>query len=57
MFLIIGTDQMLVLGFEQGYWAFMLALICFFVFTFRKSKRSKGDDTDTPESREKVKRK
>jgi hypothetical protein len=39
MFVIIGIDQTLFLGFNHGYWAFMLALITFFVFTYRKSRK------------------
>ena len=39
MFLIIGIDQTIVLGFEKGYWAFMLALAAFFAFTYRKGKQ------------------
>jgi hypothetical protein len=38
-FLIIGIDQSIVLGFSHAYWAFMLALITFFWFTLRKSRK------------------
>jgi hypothetical protein len=42
MFLIIGLDQTLVLGFKNGYWAFMAASVTFFAFTYRKSARKAG---------------
>ena len=38
-FLIIGIDQTIVLGFSQAYWAFMIALLTFFMFTLRKSRK------------------
>lgn len=44
MFLIIGTDQTLKLGFQNSYWAFMLALVTFFAFNYRKSKRADGGE-------------
>jgi hypothetical protein len=39
VFLIIGMDQIVVLGFGQAYWAIMLALMLFFVYTLRKKKK------------------
>ncbi len=39
VFAIIGIDQILTLGFGQGYWAIMLALVLFFVYTLRKAKK------------------
>lgn len=46
-FLIIGVDQTIVLGFSEGYWAFMLSLVLFFVYNFRKNKKMAAKD-DTP---------
>ena len=40
VFLIIGIDQIITLGFGHAYWALMLAMILFFVFTLRKRKKS-----------------
>jgi hypothetical protein len=39
VFLIIGIDQIIVLGFGQGYWAIMIALVFFFVFNLRRQKK------------------
>ncbi len=39
VFLIIGIDQTITLGFTRGYWAIMMALILFFVYNLRKRKR------------------
>lgn len=39
VFLIIGIHQIIVLGFQNAYWAIMLTLILFFVVTLRKSKK------------------
>ena len=38
VFLIIGIDQIIVLGFSHGYWAIMIALVLFFVYNLRKRK-------------------
>jgi hypothetical protein len=54
MFLIIGLDQTLVLGFEKGYWAFMLALIPFFIHSYRKAKRN---DSSGPPNAQKTSKK
>jgi hypothetical protein len=35
-FLIIGIHQVMVLGLGQAYWALMLTLVLFFIFTLRK---------------------
>jgi hypothetical protein len=48
LFLIIGVDQMIVLGFREGYWAFMLALITFFAFNLRKTRREDRSGTPAP---------
>ena len=50
LFLIIGVDQAIVLGFSHAYWAFMLALISFFGFNYRKGRRaaSKPDQDEKP---------
>jgi amino acid permease len=40
VFLIIGIDQSITLGFASAYWALMLALILFFLYTFRKRKKA-----------------
>jgi amino acid permease len=39
VFLIIGIDQMVTIGFTSGYWSMMLALIFFFVYNLRRRKR------------------
>jgi hypothetical protein len=39
VFLIIGIDQIITLGFSHAYWAIMLALVLFFVYTLRKRKQ------------------
>jgi hypothetical protein len=38
VFLIIGIDQIITLGFASAYWAMMAALVFFFVFNFRRRK-------------------
>jgi hypothetical protein len=47
MFLIVGIDQTVVLGFSKGYWAFMMALISFFIYNYRKS-RKQGPEGEPP---------
>lgn len=37
-FIIIGIHQVVYVGFGQGYWAIMLALIFFFLYNLRKRK-------------------
>lgn len=37
-FLIIGIHQIMTLGFAYGYWAIMLALIFFFIYTLKRRK-------------------
>ena len=37
-FLIIGIHQTMRVGFSNGYWALMLALVFFFGFNLRKRK-------------------
>lgn len=39
VFLIIGVDQIIILGFANGYWAIMLSLILFFVYNLRRRKK------------------
>lgn len=39
VFLVIGIDQIFVLGFAHAYWAIMLALVLFFVYTLRRRRR------------------
>jgi hypothetical protein len=39
VFLIIGIDQIITLGFGHGYWAIMIALVFFFVYNLRRRKR------------------
>lgn len=53
MFLIIGIDQTLFLGFQAGYWAFMLALAAFFAFTYRKSRRAEPTKPEKPKAKRK----
>ena len=38
VFLIIGIHQTMVLGIGNSYWALMLALILYFVYSLRKKK-------------------
>jgi hypothetical protein len=44
LFLVIGIDQSIVLGFTHAYWAFMLALAAIFFFNYRRSRRSNDQD-------------
>jgi len=37
-FVIIGIHQVINVGFENGYWAIMLALVFFFLYNLRKRK-------------------
>ena len=37
-FLIIGIDQIMKVGFANGYWAMMIALIFFFLFKLRRGR-------------------
>jgi hypothetical protein len=39
VFLIVGIDQIVTIGFTSGYWSMMLALIFFFVYNLRRRKR------------------
>jgi hypothetical protein len=39
VFLIIGIDQIMVLGFASAYWAIMLALVLFFMYNLRRRKK------------------
>jgi hypothetical protein len=39
-FIVIGIDQTIFYGFENSYWAFMLALTLFFTFTLRKGRQN-----------------
>jgi hypothetical protein len=47
-FLIIGVDQTIVLGFSHAYWAFMVALVTFFLFTLRKSRKPADPEVKKP---------
>lgn len=38
VFIIIGIDQVMTVGFENGYWAIMLALVFFFLYNLRRRK-------------------
>lgn len=40
VFLIIGIYEIMTLGVGHAYWAIMLSVMLFFVFTLRKNKRS-----------------
>lgn len=40
VFLIIGIYEIMALGVGRAYWAVMLSIILFFVFTLRKKKTS-----------------
>lgn len=37
-FIIIGIHQVMTVGFEKGYWAVMIAVFFFFLYTLRKRK-------------------
>jgi hypothetical protein len=39
VFIIVGIDQIVTIGFTSGYWSMMLALIFFFVYNLRRRKR------------------
>lgn len=39
VFLIVGIDQIMTVGLMHAYWALMLALVFFFVFTLRMRKK------------------
>jgi hypothetical protein len=39
VFIIIGIDHMIRLGFGSAYWAIMLALVLFFVYNLRRRKK------------------
>jgi predicted benzoate:H+ symporter BenE len=39
VFLVIGIDQIITLGFTHAYWAIMLGLIFFFVYNLRRRKK------------------
>lgn len=39
-FIIIGIHQVMTVGFANGYWALMLALLFFFLYNLRKQKKS-----------------
>jgi len=38
VFIIVGIHQVITIGFGKAYWAVMLALIFFFIFTLRKKR-------------------
>jgi hypothetical protein len=37
-FIIIGTYEVMVVGMEKAYWAIMLSVILFFIYTYRKKR-------------------
>ena len=37
-FIIIGIHQVMTVGFENGYWAIMIAVVFYFIYNFRKRK-------------------
>jgi hypothetical protein len=37
-FIIIGIYEVMVVGIGQAYWAIMLSIILFFLYTYRKKK-------------------
>jgi len=39
VFLVIGTHQVMTVGFGNAYWAVMLALVFFFLFNLRRRKK------------------
>ena len=42
-FIIIGIDQLIVLGFMHAYWAFMVALVPFFLYGLRRSRNRESN--------------
>jgi predicted benzoate:H+ symporter BenE len=38
VFIIIGTYEVMVVGIGRAYWAIMLSIILFFIYTYRKKK-------------------
>jgi len=38
VFIIVGIHQIMTVGLGNAYWAVMLALIFFFIFTLRKKR-------------------
>ncbi|MBX2965309.1 MAG: hypothetical protein KF845_04125 [Cyclobacteriaceae bacterium] len=38
VFLIIGIHQIMTLGLGDAYWAIMLSVVFFFIFTYRKRR-------------------
>jgi hypothetical protein len=57
LFLVIGIDQSIVLGFTHGYWAFMLALAAIFFFNYRRAKRRTEGDSEASKADKKHRRK
>jgi hypothetical protein len=47
--IIIGIDQTVAFGFKNSYWAFMLALTLFFVFTLRKNRDASEEQAGKPD--------
>lgn len=37
-FIIIGIYELIAVGFGSAYWAIMLSVILFFIYTYRKKK-------------------
>jgi hypothetical protein len=37
-FIIIGAYEIMVVGLGRAYWAIMLSVILFFIYTYRKKK-------------------
>lgn len=40
VFIIIGVYEIMTLGAGQAYWAIMLAMGLFFIYTYRKRKKA-----------------
>lgn len=52
-FLIIGVDQGIRVGFSHAYWAFMIALVLFFVHNLRRN-RAAAEKPEAPEKSRKT---
>jgi len=42
VFIIIGIYEIMRFGVGSGYWAVMLAVVLFFLYSYRKQSRSKA---------------
>ena len=40
VFIIIGIYEVMAFGFGQAYWAIMLSVISFFIYSYRKRRKA-----------------